>query len=243
MDDTKQFEAECAREIGQMGADEVLTASTREWVDRVTRHKYSYHFQWMGMPIIQFPQDIVAMQELMWQLKPDLVIETGIARGGSLVFYASMMEMMKIDGEVLGIDIDIREHNRARIEAHPMAGRIRMIQGSSVDPGIAGQVSSIAAQHKVVLVCLDSNHTHAHVAAELDFYAPLVTPGSYLIVFDTLVEFQDKSYYPDRPWAVGDNPHTAVMEFIEKTDRFEVDRSIPDKLQATVAPDGYLKRV
>ncbi len=241
MDDTGQFREACAREIEQMGTDDALAARTREWVDHVTRHKYSYHFEWMGLPIIQFPQDIVAMQELMWRIKPDLVIETGVARGGSVIFYSSMMEMMGIDGEVVCVDIDIREHNRARIEAHPMAARVRLIEGSSVDPAIAEQVARLASQHERVLVALDSNHTHEHVAAELALYAPLVTPESYLVVFDTLVEFQDESLYNDRPWSVGNNPHTAVTAFLEQTDRFEVDKALSTKLQASVAPDGYLK--
>ena len=241
MDDAQQFEADGVVEIAKMGADEALTTSSRAWIDRATQHKYSYHFSWMGIPIIQFPQDIMAMQELMWRIKPDLVIETGVARGGSILFYASMMEMMGIDGKVIGIDIDIREHNRKRIEAHPMASRVEMIEASSVDPATAAQVAAIAAPYQTVLVALDSNHTHEHVARELALYAPFVTAGGYLVVFDTLVEIQDGTLYPDRPWSVGDNPHTALTEFLKQTDRFEIDKSISDKLQISVAPDGYLK--
>ena len=241
MDDTKQFEQECIEEIGRMGADEVLTTEAYAWMKKANRHKYSYHFMWMGMPIIQYPQDMVAMQEIMWQVKPDLVIETGVARGGSVLFYASMMEMMGIDGKVVGIDIDIRSHNRARIEEHPMYSRVQLIEASSVEDDTAEQVARIAAAHGSVLVTLDSNHTHAHVARELELYAPLVTPGSYLVVFDTGIEFQDDDLCPDRLWSVGNNPHTAVMAFMQQTDRFEIDASIADKLQITVAPDGYLK--
>lgn len=241
MDDTKQFEKDGVEEIARMGTDEALTAEAYAWMNRANRHKYSYHFSWMGIPIIQFPQDIVAMQELMWQVKPDLVIETGIARGGSILFYASMMEMMGIDGKVLGLDIDIRAHNRARIEAHPMFTRVEMIEASSVEEETGRRVAEIARRYKTVMVVLDSNHTHEHVAQELKLYAPLVTPGSYLVVFDTVVEFQDESLYPDRAWSVGNNPHTAVLEFLGKTDRFEIDKAIADKLQVTVAPDGYLK--
>lgn len=241
MDDTKQFETDGVHEIERMGADDALAASTREWMDRATQHKYSYHFSWMGVPIIQFPQDIMAMQEILWRVRPDLVIETGIARGGSILFYAAMMEMMGIEGQVVGIDIDVRAHNRARIEDHPMAGRIEMIEASSIAPDTARRVAAVAQGATTVLVALDSNHTHDHVTKELELYAPLVTPGSYLVVFDTLVEFQANARYPNRPWAVGNNPHTAVMAFLEKTDRFEIDKRIANKLQISVAPDGYLK--
>jgi cephalosporin hydroxylase len=241
MDDTQQFEQDGIEEIARMGSDAELTAEAYAWMNRANRHKYSYHFSWMGIPIIQFPQDIVAMQELLWRVRPDLVIETGIARGGSILFYASMMEMMGIDGKVVGIDIDIRAHNRKRIEAHPMFTRVEMIEASSVAEATAESVAKIAAPFKTVMVVLDSNHTHEHVAQELRLYAPLVTVGSYLIVFDTVVEFQDGALYPNRPWAVGNNPHTAVMEFLGQTDRFAIDKSLANKLQITVAPDGYLQ--
>jgi cephalosporin hydroxylase len=217
-----------------------------------------YNFSWLGRPIIQLPQDIVALQELIWAVQPDLIIETGIARGGSLVLSASMLALLdmcdaieagaKIDPIkstrcVVGIDIDIRAHNRAAIEAHPMASRIRMVQGSSIDPTIVAQVRAMATGYKRVLVCLDSNHTHEHVLAELDAYAPLVTPGSYCVVFDTVVEDVPKSMFPDRPWGPGNNPKTAAWQWLKSHPEFEIDLSIPDKLQLTVAPDGYLKRI
>lgn len=219
--------------------------------------KYSYNFSWQGRPIIQYPQDIVAMQELIWTVKPDLVIETGIAHGGSLIFSASMLAQLDLcdaieqgvlldprqsKRKVLGIDIDIREPNRQAIESHPMASRIQMIQGSSIDSDIVKQVQAIAACHSRVLVCLDSNHTHDHVLAELRAYASLASSGSYCVVFDTLIEDMPKALYPDRPWGPGNNPKTAVWEFLKTASDFEIDRSIPDKLQITVAPDGYLKR-
>jgi cephalosporin hydroxylase len=201
---------------------------------------------------------MVAMQELIWSLRPDLVIETGIAHGGSLIFSASMLALLdlcdaieagesmdpaKSRRKVLGIDIDIRAHNRAAIEAHPMASRIQMMQGSSVAPEIVAQVHTIAAAHSRVLVCLDSNHTHDHVLAELEAYAPLTSLGSYCVVFDTVVEDMPSAAFPDRPWGPGDNPKTAVWAYLKSHPEFEIDASIPDKLLITVAPDGYLKRV
>lgn len=219
--------------------------------------RYSYNFEWMSRPIIQYPQDTVAMQELIWRVRPDLIIETGIAHGGSLIFSASMLALLDMadaiesgatldpaqsDRKVLGIDIDIREHNRAAIEAHPMASRIQMIQGSSVAPEVVAQVREIAAGYRRVLVCLDSNHTHAHVLAELAAYAPLTSVGSSCIVFDTIIEDLPADMFPDRPWGPGDNPKTAVHEFLKTHPEFEVDKSIQDKLLITVAPDGYLTR-
>ena len=232
--------------------------------------KYSYNFKWLSRPIIQYPQDIVAMQELIWEIKPDLIIETGIAHGGSLIMSASMLAMldyceavesgktldpMATHRRVLGLDIDIRPHNRAAIEAHPMAHRIDMIQGSSIVPEIIAQVHKIAKNYMKVLVCLDSNHTHEHVLAELEAYAPLTSKGSYCCVFDTVIEDVPDEVFPDRPWGKGDNPKTAVWEYLRRlkvdgrkaTDgaplNFEIDKSIENKLLITVAPDGYLKRV
>lgn len=241
--DFQEFDIHNAEVVQQMGQDEAIKTATRNWFDATFRFEYPYHFKWMGLPIIQYPQDMVAMQELIWQVKPDLIIETGIARGGSLIFYASMLRMMDIEGEVLGIDIDIRAHNRAAIEAHPMYRYITMLQGSSTDPQIAAQVRAKAAGKKRVLVVLDSMHTHAHVLKELELYSPLVTKGSYLVVFDTIVEDMAEDLFPDRPWGQGDNPKTAVHEFLKTTDRFKIDYSIQDKLLITVAPDGYLRCV
>lgn len=239
MSDT--FDRERLENIRNLGMNPHFRAISRQWIEDVSRYKYSYNFSWLGRPIIQFPQDIVAMQEIIWQVKPDLIIETGIARGGSLIFYASMLELLGGEGQVLGIDIDIREHNRVEIEKHPMFKRITMIQGSSIDEGIVQQVRDFAQNKDCVLVALDSNHTHNHVLQELQLYSPLVTKGSYLVVFDTIIEDMPKGYFPDRPWDKGNNPKTAVKEFLKTTDRFEIDREIENKLLITVAPDGYLK--
>ena len=226
-----------------MAADADLQRVSGELFRRSFEHRYSYNFSWMGRPIIQYPQDIVAMQELIWSVKPDLIVETGIAHGGSLVFYASMLELLGDDGIVLGVDVDIRPHNRIAIEEHPMARRIRMIEGSSIDPSIVAQVSEIAAGRKKVLVALDSNHTHEHVLRELELYSPYVTEGSYLVVFDTVVDDLPGSAFPDRPWGPGDNPKTAVRQFLWDNDRFVIDNQVDHKLLLTVSPDGYLRCV
>jgi cephalosporin hydroxylase len=206
--------------------------------------RYSYNFTWMGRPIIAYPQDMIAMQELIWDIKPDLIIEAGIAHGGSIVYYASLLELIGEDGLVLGIDIDIRKHNKELIESHPMFKRIKMIEGSSIDENIAKQVYDIAKNKKRIMVCLDSNHTHEHVLAELKLYANLATIGSYCVVFDTIVEHLPKDYMiGGRPWNPGNNPKTAVFEFLKSNHNFEIDKTIDNKILISVAPDGYLKRV
>lgn len=253
-----EFEQEVLQRLQANGTNSELASAAQTFMVASTAPKYSYNFFWMGRPIIQYPQDIVAMQELIWTVKPDLVLETGIAHGGSLIFSASQLALLdmceaiesgstfdpkKSRRKVLGVDIDIRPHNREAILAHPLASRIHMIQGSSIDAGIIGQVKSFARDYKRILVCLDSNHTHDHVLAELEAYAPLTTVGSYCVVFDTLVEDMPKEAYPDRPWGPGNNPKTAVHQYVRQHPKFVIDKSIQNKLQITVAPDGYLKRV
>ena len=229
--------------IQMQGQDERLRSISNDFVKLTGTYKYTYNFTWLGRPIIQFPQDIIAMQEIIWKVKPDLIIETGIAHGGSLIFYASMLELLGNNGQMLGIDIDIRKHNRVEIEKHPMFKRIIMIEGSSIDKDIAKRVHAFAKDKKQILVFLDSMHTHDHVLKELHFYSPLVTKGSYLVVFDTIIEDMPDDFFPDRPWGKGNNPKTAVREFLKTNDRFEIDKSIENKLLITVAPDGHLKCV
>jgi cephalosporin hydroxylase len=237
------FRQECLERIKANEKNDPLISAANAFVKESALPKYSYNFTWLGRPIIQFPQDIIAMQEIIWQVKPDLIIETGIAHGGSLIFYASILELIGGNGEVLGIDIDIREHNQVEIEKHPMYKRIDMIEGSSIDEKIAEQVYDFAKGRKRVMVFLDSMHTHDHVLKELKLYSPLVTKGSYLVVFDTVIEDMPEDFFPDRPWGKGNNPKTAVWEFLKTTDRFEIDKEIENKLLITVAPDGFLKRV
>lgn len=241
------FKKEVQERIGAIGNNEELKSSAHAFIKASVGPKYSYNFSWLGRPIIQYPQDMIAMQELLWEVKPDLIIETGIAHGGSLIFYASLLELIATctgqQGEVLGIDIDIRSHNRKAIEEHPMFKRISMIQGSSIAPEIVAQVIEKAKGKKRILVCLDSNHTHDHALAELEAYAQLTSVDSYCVVFDTLIEDMGEGAYPDRPWGVGNNPKTAVWEYLKTHSEFEIDKSIDHKLLISVAPDGYLKRV
>lgn len=225
-----------------------LIESANAFMKSSTEPQYSYNFSWLGRPIIQYPQDIVAMQELIFSIQPDLIIETGIAHGGSLVFMSSMLELNAscggpIDAEILGIDIDIRQHNREAIEAHPMFKRISMIEGSSIDPEIIEHVKAKTINKKRILVSLDSNHTHDHALAELEAYAPMTSVGSYCVVFDTIVEDLPEDTYPNRPWGPGNNPKTAVWEYLKSHSEFEIDKQIDHKLLISVAPDGYLKRI
>lgn len=242
------FESDNRAMIARMGQDKALADRSWAWFDEVTRYRYSYHFRWLGLPIIQFPQDVVALQEIVWRTQPDLVIETGVARGGSLVFYASMMRLLESAqpargrGHVIGIDIDIRPENRAAIEGHPLGGDITLVQGSSVDPAVVERVRDLARGYSKVMVVLDSLHTHDHVLAELAAYAPLVSPDAYLVVLDTCVEMMAPDHFPDRPWSRGNNPYTAVHEFLRTNDDFVIDDAIATKLLVTVAPDGYLRR-
>ena len=242
MNPVEAYKAECKDRIDLQGKNEQLLQVSKDFTEATIRSGYSYNFTWMGRPIIQYPQDMIAMQEIIWAVKPDLIIETGIAHGGSLIYYASILELIG-KGEVLGIDIDIREHNRLEIEKHPMYKRIKMIQGSAISEEIIEQIKPHAAGKKTVMVCLDSNHTHDHVLKELELYSPFVTVGSYLIAFDTIVEDLPADLYKDRSWSVGDNPKTAVFEFLKANDNFEIDKSVDNKLLVSVAPDGYLKRL
>ena len=241
MSEIAKFFSEVAANIEGLKADSDIRALSRIWVREISRHKYAYNFTWMGRPLIQFPQDIVAMQELVWRVQPDLIIETGVAHGGSLIFYASMLELLGGDGRVLGIDIDIRAHNRAEIEKHPMAKRIDLLQGSSITDDTVAAVRKIAGTAQRVLVVLDSNHTHDHVLQELQAYAPLVKKGSYVVVYDTLIEDMPDDLIVDRPWGKGNNPKTAVREYLLTDDRFVADEDLESKLLITVAPGGYLK--
>lgn len=243
MDPIQAFVAERNERIAKNGEDHALKTASKNFLQESLRTKYSYNFSWMGRPVIQYPQDLMAMQEIIWQVQPDLIIETGIAHGGSLIFSASMLELIGNPGIVLGIDVDIRTHNRTVIEQHAMFKRIQMIEGSSIDEDIIGQVTKIVAEHQRILVVLDSNHTCEHVLEELRLYSPLVSPGSYMIVFDGVIEEMSEYIGDDRPWGPGNNPLTAIQQFLRTSLEFVVDHQIEKKLQLTAAPSGYLKCV
>jgi len=225
-----------------------MNESAKSFIEDSIKRKYSYNFSWMGRPIIQYPQDIVALQEIVWEVKPELIIETGVAHGGSAVFFSSLLELNAHaggpkDAEVWCVEIDLRSHNREALEAHSMYSRVRVFDGSSVDPNIAATIAQKASSCERVLVVLDSNHSHEHVLGELRLYAPLVSVGSYCVVFDTVIEDLEGVEFTDRPWGKGDNPKTAVAEFLRSTNDFVVDSSIDGKLLVSAAPGGYLKRV
>jgi len=253
-----EFYSQRTEGVSRMAVDTELALIANRFLVQTGSYQYSYHFDWLGRPIIQFPQDMVALQELIWQVRPDLIIETGIAHGGSLILSASMLAMLDMCDaiaqgiqmdpsqsrrKVIGVDIDIRAHNKKAIEDHPMSTRIEMIQGSSIASDVVLQVHRVAKGYQRIMVCLDSNHTHEHVLAELEAYASLTSIGSYCVVFDTVIEDLPKEMFPDRPWGPGDNPKTAVWEYLKKHPEFEIDKSIDNKLLISVAPDGYLKRL
>lgn len=242
MNKIKQFELERDLNIKKQGKDSQLKKQAIKFVKDSAKYQYSYNFSWLGRPIIQFPQDILAMQELIWKIKPDLIIETGIAHGGSIIFSASMLDLIG-KGQVLGIDIDIREHNLKEINKHLMSKRIKMLEGSSIDPDIIEKVKSIARGKKKILVFLDSNHSHEHVLNELRLYSPFVSKDSYIVVFDTVVEYLPKHFVKNRNWDKGDNPKTAVDAFLKENKKFELDTSFDDKLLITAALGGFLKRI
>jgi cephalosporin hydroxylase len=252
------FQDEVKARIATYPLNKALTSAAEMFMFHSTQPKYSYNFSWQGRPIIQYPQDIVAMQEIIWKVKPDLIIETGIAHGGSLVFSASMLALLDMveaintdtpfnpkasSRKVLGIDIDIREHNQKAILNHPMSSRIEMISGSSIDPDIINQVKNFALPYSKILICLDSNHTHEHVLKELEAYASLTSIDSYCVVFDTIVEYLPANTYPDRAWGPGNNPQSAINEYLLTHPEFLIDKEISNKLLISVAPNGYLKRI
>ena len=252
------FSDEVLKNLNSIAEDKDFLGLSNIWIRESIRHKYAHNFTWLGRPILQVPQDIYAIQELIWKIKPDLIIETGIAHGGSLIMSASMLALLDyceaFDQEtalnpqesrrrVVGIDIEIRPHNRKAIEEHPLAHLIDMFEGSSIDPVIVEQVRKIAKGYKNILVFLDSTHTHSHVLAELKAYALLTSVGSYCVVWDTGIEDLPADFYADRPWGKGNNPKTALNEFLTTTDCFEIDKSFKYKLMITASHDGFLRRI
>lgn len=241
-DDRQQFAAERAERLGKL-AEAGPLPEAKTFFDATLPQLYSYNFDWLGLPIIQYPQDVMAIQEIVWRTKPDLIIETGVARGGSLILYASLLKLIGNEGRVIGVDIDIRPHNRQSIEEHPLADAIQLIQGSSIDEATVAAVREQVKGAGRVMVVLDSMHTADHVLRELELYSPLVTEGCYLIVFDTVIEFMPPETVAHRPWGQGNSPYNAVEQFLETSSRFRIDRSMDAKLQISVAPSGYLECV
>ncbi len=254
MSDTDAFQRECDANLDGMANDQGLAALSRDWIAHSARYKYVYNWRWCGLPIIQLPPDVLATQEIIWEVRPDVIIETGVARGGSLLFSASMLAILDAaeatgrtptttPRRVIGIDIDIRPPNRLALESHPFAGMIHLVQGSSVDSGVVADVSRRLHAGERVLVVLDSNHTHEHVLAELEAYAGFVTPGSYCIVQDTGIEDAPPGSFPGRSWGPGNSPKSAIAAWLPNHPEFIVDRRIDSKLLITSSPGGYLRRV
>ncbi len=267
----ERFHYDCLEEIAAQGADVELQDLSHAWMHAANARKYSYHFKWLGRPIIQYPQDIVTLQELIWQIRPQLIVETGVAHGGSLILSASLMALLDycdaVDQgrpldprdpagrRVVGVDIDIRDHNRAAINAHPLASRIDLVQGSSVASETVERVKALAGDRGPVMVVLDSNHTHEHVLAELEVYAPMTSLGSYCCVYDTLIEDLDGVTWPGRDWGKGNNPRTAVRAYMRLLEsetrmaadgrplRLRVDEQLTDKSLISTAPGGFLQRI
>lgn len=241
MNNTDSFQLSRVKNIQNMSDDIQLHEQSKILLEKLGDNHYVYNFDWLGLPIIQLPQDMIAIQEIIWNINPTIIIETGVARGGSLMLSASILHLLNGNGSVIGVDIDIREHNRKAIENHPLSFRINLIEGSSIALETLNKVKGLVKSTDKVMVILDSNHTHDHVLEELELYSPLVSKDSYLIVMDTAIEDMPEGYFPDRPWDRGNSPKTAVHEFLKTTDRFEIDESIHNKLLITVAPEGYLK--
>ena len=253
MGDYEVFRQQCELDVLEMSKNIDLKQMSLDWMIESSKHKYSYHFEWLGRPIIQFPQDIVALQEIIWKNRPDLIIETGIAHGGSLILNASILALLdmfdyenglrsKKKRKVVGIDIDIRSHNRTAIENHPLGNRIEMFEGSSTAESLVNQMMDKSQEYERVMVILDSHHNHEHVLRELKLYGPMVTSGQYLIVFDTIIENFPQEAFADRDWSVGNKPMTAVFEFLASGSDFSLDKEIENRLLVTVAPNGFLKR-
>ena len=242
-DDILNFEKEKLISISKMKSDSKMKDLSKEWFELSFEHRYPYNFSWLGLPIIQYPQDIIAIQEIIWQTQPKTIIETGIARGGSLIFYSSLIKLMGNGGKVIGIDIDIRKHNRSRIEDHPLFEYIELVEGSSIDTKTINRVYDHVDRKNPVIVILDSNHTHEHVLSELNSYKDFVTKGSYIIVLDTHCETTPKHLFENRPWGAGNSPMTAVKKFLETNSEFIIDDKVEDKIAITGAPSGYLKKV
>lgn len=237
----KNFQKRVDKNIKLMSLDDELRRKSVDWMIHADKYKYTYNYRWMGIPIIKFPNDIVALQEIIWRVKPDIIIETGIAHGGSIIFSATMMELIGNQGLVIGVDIDIRKHNRVEIEKSKFFKSIKMIEGSSISQRTIKKIKSFIKKDSKVMVFLDSNHTYMHVKKEIDLYSKLVTKNSYLVVEDSFPEFFPKKHF--KKVDVGNNPMIAIREFLRKNKKFKIDKKLNNKLSITETFDGYLKKI
>ena len=216
--------------------------SSSNWMQLAVDNKYSYQFDWLGVPIIQMPEDLILFQDIVYKTQPDLIIETGVARGGSVVFWASIQKLCGINGKVLGVDIDIRQYARNAIINSNFKDEIYLIEGSSVEDQVVSQVKNYVLQHKKIMVVLDSNHTHEHVLSELEIYSKFVTKDCFMLVLDTVID--DLNIDPDRSWGPGSSPKSAVKEFMLKNSaEFTREQSYEDRALLSVAPYGYWRKI
>lgn len=243
MDPLEKFNKENKINFQRLTEETNIQELSLEWLTKTYRYRHPYTFTWMGVPIIQYPQDIMAMQEIIWKVQPDTIIETGVAHGGSVLFYASMLKLLNNNGKVIGIDIDIKEHNRKTIKEHSLSSAIQLIEGSSIADQTLLEVKHALKDQKKILVCLDSSHKYDHVLKELELYSPFVSIDSYLVVFDTLVEILPDKFFPLRSFEKGNNPYKAVESFLKENNEFIIDTEIEQKLLITANPNGFLKRI
>jgi cephalosporin hydroxylase len=240
MSDAEEFKQQRIASIRALRTNSDLIDRSNKLFREMANARYMYNFDWLGLPIIQFPQDILAAQELIWRVRPGAIVETGVARGGSVIFSASMLQLLDGDGIVVGVDVEIRPQNKEAIGRHPLARRVRLVEGSSTDPAVFGQVRGHIGTRAPAMVFLDSNHTHDHVLAELRLYSQIVDRGSYIIVYDSVIDLLPAEDFRDRPWGPGNNPRTAIHAFLTENDRFEIDQDMSAKLLLTCCPDGFL---
>jgi cephalosporin hydroxylase len=239
MFDRKEFDTERSSLIASLGSDVDLKRDGISFVNSSNLKKYAYTWNWMGLPVIQMPEDLIKVQEIIFETKPDIILETGVAWGGSLLFYASILKSMN-HGKVIGIDITIPEHNRTAIMNSRGSELVTLIEGSSVSQDIFKQVNAIIPRNAKVLLILDSHHTHDHVMKELELWSPLVTKGNYLVVCDTIVEFIDAPADRVRAWSKGNNPFTATTDFLSSNIRFSTENEFNKKTLTSFHPHGFL---
>jgi len=245
-DDRAEFKAHAVVQSRALGQDDAAFRRAIETIAVLDRYDYPYLWTWMGLPIIQMPADVMATQEVIWRTKPDVIVETGVARGGSVIFLAAMLQLLGENGFVIGVDIDIRAHNREAVESHPLSDRVKLIQGGSVDEATLGHVRDLIPDGARVMVILDSDHSRDHVLAELRAYGPMVTEGCYVVVADTLLGFLSEDEAPTKRSRIlfkGNDPLSARDDYLAETDRFRVDEALNGKLVFSSSPGGYLKCV
>lgn len=225
-----------------MRPSQQMKAINLEWLRQAAPHGHLYQHRWLGERFFHLPGDMIALQEILTVVRPRLVIHTGIAAGGGPIFLASILELLGGDGTVVAIDPAPRAEGREAIMGHRLARRIEIVEGSPFEPCVVERLQALASERSPVIVVLDLIHTQAHVEQELEQLGPLVSPGSYMVVLDTVMEDLPAEMFEGRPYGKGNNPGTAVAAFLRRDDRFEVDYTFEDRVLLTLAPGGFLRR-